>query len=293
MMSVDALQVKAYAKINITLDVLHKRADGYHEVSMIMQAIDLHDTVSLKKQNGDITVEANIPALACDDSNLACRAARLVKENCHIAEGVHIVLDKQIPLAAGLAGGSSNAAAVLKGMNQLWQLGLSQAELEALGASLGSDIPFCLRGGTMLATGRGEILTPLPAMPCCYVVLAKPGICVSTARVYGRYRSAEQVVHPDTQGVIAGLERQDLPAVTQRLCNVLESVTVTEYPLIDELKQSMKRYGVMNSLMSGSGPTVFGLTPDLERANYVADRLGSQFKDKADIRVAKTLARVE
>lgn len=287
------LKVRAYAKINLTLDVLHKRSDGYHEVAMIMQAIDLFDTVQLQKQNGDITLEANIPALACDGSNLAYKAAALIKDKCGINEGVHISLQKNIPLAAGLAGGSANAAVVLKGLNTLWQLGLAQSELEEMGALLGSDIPFCLRGGTMLSTGRGEILTPLPQLPVCYVVLAKPDICVSTAKVYGAYCNDKVVERPDTQGVLKSLEQQDLQGVADRLCNVLESVTVFDYPVIDEIKRAMRRCGVMNSLMSGSGPTVFGLTDDAERATYVSAELTKQFGDKTNIIVAKTLAGVE
>ncbi len=285
------VRVKAFAKINLALDVLHKRDDGYHQVEMIMQAIDLADSVILLEQDGDVTVKANIPALACDNTNLAYRAAELLKNKFNIKRGVKIVLDKKIPMAAGLAGGSANAAAVLKGLNVLWNLGLTIPQLEKLGAGLGSDIPFCLRGGTMLAGGRGEILSPLPDLPECYVVLAKPNANVSTAWVYGQYRPEKVMQHPDIQGMIGCLQKRDLPGVAAKVCNVLENVTIPAHPEIRQLKEYILRHGAINSLMSGSGPTVFGLTNEISQAEFIAKKLKSHANfGKMEIMVAKTLA---
>lgn len=284
------LRLKAYAKINLALDVLHKRDDGYHQVEMIMQAIDLADNVILYEQDGDITVEANVSALACDKTNLAYRAAELLRYNFGIKRGVNIILEKNIPMAAGLAGGSADAAAVLDGLNRLWNIGLTMSQLEELGASLGSDIPFCLQRGTMLATGRGEILTRLPDLPECFVVLAKPDVNVSTAWVYGQYRPENIKRHPDIQGMIHCIKQQDLPGVAAKVCNVLESVTIPAYPEISEVKEYMRHHGALNSMMSGSGPTVFGLTRDQSQAEYIAEKLKSHVKFREmEVIVAKTL----
>jgi len=284
------LTVQANAKINLTLDVLYKRADGYHQVEMIMQAIELVDRLSLEeKASGDISIAANIMHLPCDHRNLAYQAALLIKDTCQVKKGVHIVLEKNIPMSAGLAGGSSDAAGVLTGLNQLWQLGLSLDELKCLGARLGSDVPFCLIGGTALATGRGELTASLASLPPCYVVLAKPRIGVSTAWVYGKYRGHAGINHPDTAGVQYALEQGDLRGVANRLSNVLESVTISEYPQIGKLKECMMQYGAMASLMSGSGPTVFGLVENQVKAEYIADKLRSQ----SDIEVIITKTAVE
>lgn len=284
------LTIQANAKVNITLDVLRKREDGYHEVEMIMQAIDLADTLHLTPQREGITLVTNHPGLPCDTGNLAYRAAALLQETCQVKTGVHIALEKNIPMAAGLAGGSTDAAGVLLGLNRLWQLNLSLAELDELGAKLGSDVPFCLHGGTMLATGRGERLTALPALPQCYIVLAKPPVGVSTAWVYGQYQQTIAVQHPDTAGTIACLKSGNLEGVAERLCNVLESVTIPAHPEIGQLKDWMLQFGAMASLMSGSGPTVFGLVETREKAIEIADRLRSL--SAADIFVAKTVAKV-
>lgn len=281
------LTVRGNAKINLTLDVLHKRTDGYHEVEMIMQAIELADTLSFaERPTGEISIVANIAHLPCDHRNLAYKAAMLIKETYSIDQGVHIILEKKIPMSAGLAGGSTDAAAVLIGLNRLWNLGLSLQELESLGARLGSDVPFCLRGGTMLATGRGEILHPLAPMPPCYVVLAKPRMGVSTAWVYGKYKDKAESRHPDTIGVKLALEKGDVLGVAKRLSNVLETVTIPEYPQIGKLKESMREYGAMASLMSGSGPTVFGLVENKKQAEDIAEKLRSY--NNVEIIVTKT-----
>jgi len=281
------LKIKGNAKINLTLDVLYKREDGFHQVEMIMQAIELADILSLEeRKNGAVSIAANIARLPCDHRNLAYRAAVLIKEACQVTSGVHIFLEKNIPVAAGLAGGSADAASVLLGLNNLWNLGLSIGELEILGAKLGSDVPFCLRGGTMLATGRGELLKPLADLKPCYVVLAKLPIGVSTSWVYRQYRGQGVKDHPDTSGVRDCLTQGDLMGVANRLCNVLESVTIPAHPQIEELKKSMMQYGAMASLMSGSGPTVFGLVEDQAGAEYIATKLRNQ--SAANVFLTKT-----
>lgn len=284
------LTVKAYAKINLALDVIAKRPDGYHEVAMVMQTIDLADSVRFKKQDGDITVTANILALACDDSNLAYRAAALLKDIYGVEQGVHITLEKKIPMAAGLAGGSADAAAVLVGLNCLWELGLSLDRLCDLGAALGSDVPFCLRGGTMLAEGRGEKLTALPLLPECFVVLAKPAVNVSTAWVYSNFRAGAVVDRPDIAAMVTCLEDGSLTGVADRLCNALESVTIPEHPDIGKIKKYMCDYGAIGSLMSGSGPTVFGLTQQANEAEFIASKLRAL--TDAEIIIAKTVSKV-
>ncbi len=286
------LTVKGNAKINLTLDVLYKREDGFHQVEMIMQAIDLADVLRLEERSsGNISIAATIARLPCDQRNLAYRAAALIKETCQVKSGVHIFIDKKIPVAAGLAGGSTDAASVLLGLNRLWKLGLTIPELELLGSKLGSDVPFCIKGGTMLATGRGEILQPLTDIKPCFVILAKPSVSVSTAWVYRQYQGQNVKVHPNTAGVKSSLDQGDLVGVAEGLCNVLESVTIPVHPEIRKLKQAMVQHGAMASLMSGSGPTVFGLAEDQAKAEYIAQKLKSQCA--ADIFVTKTVGRSE
>jgi 4-diphosphocytidyl-2-C-methyl-D-erythritol kinase len=271
-MADDRLVLSARAKINLALDVLGRRQDGYHEVAMVMQSVSLADRVTLAAADG-ISVTTDIAGLDCGPSNLAYRAAALLRDRCGVDRGVSITLEKNIPLAAGLAGGSADAAAVLRGLNGLWRLGLSSAELEGVGAALGSDVPFCLRGGTALATGRGEVLAPLPALPPVWVVLAKPPVSVSTAWVYGNFRGERVTARPDVEGMKACLAGGDLRGVAARLGNVLETVTVPAHPEIAALKSAMLEQGAMASLMSGSGPTVFGLTDDRRQAEKIAAAL--------------------
>jgi len=273
-MNDDQLVLFARAKINLAIDVLGKRADGYHEVVMVMQSVALADRVALAAADG-ISVTATGAELDCGPTNLAYRAAALLREKCGTDKGVRITLTKNIPLAAGLAGGSADAAAVLRGLNALWRLGLTPADLEEFGAVLGSDVPFCLRGGTVLATGRGELLAPLPALPHVWVVLAKPPVDVSTAWVYGNYRDERVTARPDIGGMTACLAEGDLTGVASRLANVLETVTVPAYPQIAELKDAMLEHGAMASLMSGSGPTVFGLVRNRDQAEKIAAALRS------------------
>ncbi|ULO07529.1 4-(cytidine 5'-diphospho)-2-C-methyl-D-erythritol kinase [Paenibacillus sp. 19GGS1-52] len=251
---------KAPAKINLMLDVLHKRADGFHEVEMIMTMVDLADRLELSELRRDsIIISSQAGYIPLDEKNLAFQAARLIKDRYNVQSGVHIHLDKRIPVAAGLAGGSSDAAATLRGLNRLWHLGIPMQELQELGAELGSDVPFCVTGGTALATGRGEKLTPIANPPQCWVVLAKPPINVSTAEVYGRVRSNNIVVHPSAREMQDAIEAGDFGTVCNKLGNVLEDVTLKLHPEVQQLKEAMVKLGADGVLMSGSGPTVFGL----------------------------------
>jgi 4-diphosphocytidyl-2-C-methyl-D-erythritol kinase len=251
---------KAPAKINLLLDVIRKRDDGYHEVEMIMTMVDLADRLEMEELPRDqIVLSSHAGFIPLDEKNLAFQAARLIKERCGVTRGVYLHLDKRIPVAAGLAGGSSDAAAALRGLNRLWKLGLSTAELETLGAELGSDVPFCIRGGTAIARGRGEVLETIPAPPPCWVVLAKPPINVSTADVYGKLRADELTFHPSIPQMLGAIRRQSFADVCDSLGNVLETVTLDRYPEVRQIKECMMKLGADGVLMSGSGPTVFGL----------------------------------
>jgi len=290
-MQSNRLVIKARAKINLALDVLYKREDGYHEVAMVMQAIDLSDQVILRQQSSGITVSTSLPGLDCGPSNLAFRAAALIGERFRVQRGVRIELDKNIPVAAGLAGGSTDAAAVLSGLNQLWELGLGMTQLEEMAAMLGADVPFCLHGGTMLASGRGDKLTRLPALTHTWIVLAKPSAEVSTAWVYSNYRPETVMDHPDISGMISCLQEQDLTGVAGKIGNVLESVTIPAYPEIAALKECMLKHGAMATLMSGSGPTVFALVPERRQAELLAATLARRFD--AQIIITKIADSVE
>ncbi|MBE6084096.1 MAG: 4-(cytidine 5'-diphospho)-2-C-methyl-D-erythritol kinase [Selenomonas ruminantium] len=278
--------VEANAKINLTLDILGKRPDGFHEVAMVMQSIGLHDTLTMEKTDGEIALSINVPWLKADEKNLAWRAAELVRQEYGLTGGVRMELTKRIPIAAGLAGGSADAAAVLKGMNELYNLQMSEARLCELGARLGSDIPFCLMGGTMLATGRGEVLTRLADMPETWVVLAKPRISVSTAWAYQNYDEQGAEKHPDNEAIKKAIARGNRKAVAGLLCNVLESVTIKKYDVIADYKQMMLDKGAMASMMSGSGPTVFGLARNREQAEAIANVLRQN--TNADVFVTRT-----
>ena len=278
--------VEANAKINLTLDILGKRPDGYHEVAMVMQTVGLHDTLTLEKREQGISLNINVPWLKADEKNLAWRAAALVQEEFGLTGGVHIELIKRIPVAAGLAGGSADAAAVLKGMSELYGLNLSDNKLCELGAKLGSDIPFCLLGGTMLATGRGEVLKRLPDMPETWVVLVKPRISVSTAWAYQNYDEQGAERHPDNEAIQKEIASGNRKGVAKLLCNVLESVTINKYDVIERYKQMMLAKGAMASMMSGSGPTVFALAKNREQAEEIAGFMRQE--KNADVFVTRT-----
>lgn len=269
----EMLYVKAPAKINLTLDVLYKRPDNYHEVEMIMTTIDLADHVGLEsRRDGKIILHSSSGIIPEDDRNLAYQAAKLLQNTYNVQEGATITIDKEIPVAAGLAGGSSDAAATFIGLNKIWNLNLSIDTLAELGAQIGSDVPFCIYGGTALATGRGEKIKQLPTPPNCWVILAKPKIGVSTAQIYGGL-NLNNLEHPNTEQMIQSLEQSDYHLMCKSLGNVLESVTCKLYPEVGIIKEQMLRFGVDAALMSGSGPTVFGLVDSESRLNRVYNGL--------------------
>ena len=251
---------KAPAKINLLLDVLRKREDGYHDVEMVMTMVDLADRLEMEELPRDtIIISSQAGYIPLDEKNLAFQAAKLIKERYEVKQGVYIHLDKKIPVAAGLAGGSSDAAATLRGLNRLWRLGISDEELQRLGAELGSDVPFCVTGGTAIARGRGEKLETIENPPQCWVVLAKPPINVSTADVYGRLRAQHIQEHPSLARMLQAIQGQDFHTLCESLGNVLEDVTLPMHPEVQQLKEAMEKLGAEGVLMSGSGPTVFGL----------------------------------
>lgn len=268
----DQLKLKAYGKINLGLDVLRRREDGYHEVKMIMQTVKLYDNLEFTKLDEDkIVIKTNLDFLPVNENNLVYKAAAMMKEKYNIKQGVFIKLDKFIPVAAGMAGGSSDCAATLVGMNKLFSLHLTKNELMDIGVKLGADVPYCILRGTALSEGIGEILTPLPPIPRCIILIAKPNINVSTKHVYQKLRVDELTSHPDIDGIVEAIKNDDLQGICTRLDNVLETVTVDEYPIINQIKKCMLEGGAINSLMSGSGPTVFGIYDDIKLAYKTLD----------------------
>ena len=270
----DTINVKALAKINLGLDVIGKRPDGYHEVRMIMQTIHLYDKLEITRtKEPGISITANLDFLPTDEDNLIYKAARLLIDECHITDGVAVYLKKHIPIAAGLAGGSTDAAAVLYGMNQLFHLGLKQKRLMELGVKIGADVPYCLMRGTALAEGIGEKLSSILPMPKCPVLVAKPAISVSTKTVYENLKLSDDTKHPDINAQLEAIRKGDLHGVARHMGNILETVTVPLYPVIDSIKNHMMENGALSSMMSGSGPTVFGLFEDGETAKAAYEAL--------------------
>lgn len=270
----NSISLKAYAKINLGLDVLGTLPDGYHEVKMVMQSISLYDKVNIKKNDsGTINVKTNLSYLPVNGDNLVYKAAYIMKEKYNIQDGFDIDLFKFIPVAAGMAGGSTDAAAVFKGINIMYNLNATEEELKELGVTIGADIPYCIMGGTALACGIGEKLTRLPGCPKCYFVIGKPYVNVSTKYVYENLVLDESTVHPDTDAIIDAISHANVAGIADNLCNVLETVTVAKYPQIGEIKKVMIEKGALNSLMSGSGPTVFGIFTDYEKAKECNDYL--------------------
>lgn len=270
------LKLRAYGKINLALDVLRKREDGYHDVRMIMQTVGIYDQIDLRrKEKPGITVETNLSYLPVNENNLVYQAAGLLMKEFQIKEGLHIRLKKFLPVAAGMAGGSSDAATVLYGVNKMFHLGLSREELMERGVKIGADVPYCLLRGTALSEGIGEKLTPLPPMPQCQVLIAKPGISVSTRYVYENLHanSLTPEQHPDIDCMVEAIRNRNLYQVAGCFGNVLELVTEEKYPVIGQLKQAMKDTGALNALMSGSGPTVFGLYADPRTARKAYEEL--------------------
>ena len=281
---------KAPAKINLTLDVIGKREDGYHEVEMIMTMIDLADRISFEEIETDvIMLESNTGVVPNDERNLIYKAALLLKVKYDIKLGVKIYLDKKIPIAAGLAGGSSDAAATLRGLNRLWNLKLSEKELMTIGEEIGSDVPFCVSGGTALARGRGEKITKIKSLPPGWVVVAKLPISVSTSEVYGALKWQEIEEHPKTNEVLSAIENQDFYVITKLLHNVLEDVTFKLYPPVKHLKEQMQQFGGDGDgvLMSGSGPTVFAITNKESKVNRIYNALRGFCKEVYAVRLLK------
>ncbi|MBE5940731.1 MAG: 4-(cytidine 5'-diphospho)-2-C-methyl-D-erythritol kinase [Lachnospiraceae bacterium] len=259
---------RAHGKINVGLDVLRKREDGYHEVKMVMQTVGIYDGIDITRSPGEreITIETNLKYLPTGEGNLAYRAANMLMEEFGINEKVHIKMKKMIPVAAGMAGGSADCAAVFRGVNKLFNLGLSLQDLKERGVKLGADVPYCIEEGTALCEGIGEKLTTLPPMPDCRIILVKPHINISTKYVYENLRANELTYHPDIDGMVCAIKNNDLYGVTDRMGNVLETVTETEYGIITELKDKLKKMGAVNAIMSGSGSTVFGIYDDNDKA---------------------------
>lgn len=268
------MRLKALAKINLGLDVIRQREDGYHEVKMIMQTIQLYDRIVMRKRReSKIQVKTNLFYLPENENNLVYKAAKLLIEEFKIQQGVQIDLQKFIPVAAGMAGGSSDAAAVLYGMNRMFHLGLSLEELMERGMKIGADVPYCLMRGTALAEGIGEQLTKLSPVPQCKILIAKPAISVSTKFVYENLKLDENTVHPDIDLLIQDIETKNLADMAAHMGNVLESVTIPNYPVIAQIKEQMIKDGALNAMMSGSGPTVFGIFDDKEKAEVAYKRM--------------------
>ena len=273
----NSYQIKAYAKINLGLDVLRRLENGYHEVKMVMQTVGIYDELTLTRTEAGITVTTDKEELPTDDNNLIYKAARIMMEEYHLEGGIHIHLKKNIPIAAGMAGGSTDAAATFKGMNRLYDLDCTLEELMKLGVRVGADVPYCVLGGTALAEGIGEKLTSLNPAPDCYVLVAKPDINVSTRYVYEHLDAEGVTEHPDIDGMVEAIWEESLQGILDRMGNVLEHVTVKEYPVVGELKNRMRDLGALNSLMSGSGPTVFGIFVNERLAREAFEQMKKEY----------------
>ncbi|MBO4903179.1 MAG: 4-(cytidine 5'-diphospho)-2-C-methyl-D-erythritol kinase [Lachnospiraceae bacterium] len=270
----DKISLKALGKINLALDVTGRRENGYHDVRMIMQSVQVYDRLTVTKTHeSGIRVTTNRPYLPTDENNLVYKAAKLLTDEFGITEGLHIDLKKFLPVAAGMAGGSSDAAAILYGLNRMFRLGLGMEELMKRGVTIGADIPFCIMRGTVLAEGIGEILTPLKSAPQCHVLIAKPGVNVSTGYVYEQLDKQPVTDHPDIDGMLHAIKQEDLAGMAGKLGNVLENITKTEYPLIGQIESIMLENGALGAAMSGSGPTVFGLYEEEKAALAAYDKL--------------------
>lgn len=280
--------LKSHGKINLGLDVLYKRDDGYHEINTIMQQIDLSDTLIIKENNKeDIVIKTDNKDLPLDSSNLIYKAWAKIKEKTGIKKGIEVVVEKNIPIAAGLAGGSSNAATVLKGLNELWQLGLAEEDLQKIGLEIGADVPFCITGGTALAEGIGEKLTKLKSFKDINLLLVNPGMQILTAEVYASLRPNGKR-KMNIEKVIEFIENNDLYALAKSIVNVMEEVVINKNPIILEIKEDLLDCGALCSLMSGSGPTVFGLFDDLEKLNFCKGKLTNKYSN-GKVFIAKTI----
>lgn len=265
------MRLRAFAKINLGLDILRKREDGYHEVRMIMQTIQMYDVLEMKKvKKPGISLSVNYPYIPSDERNLVYKAAKLLMDEFQVKEGVDIRLEKFIPVAAGMAGGSSDAAAAMVGINHLFKLGLSEKDLMDRAVNIGADVPYCIMRGTALAEGIGEKLTRIAQVPDCYVLIGKPGIGVSTKTAYESLQLDKIQSNPDIDGMIRDIENGNLLAMTDKMGNVFESGIIGKYPVIGEIKDLMEANGALKAMMSGSGPTVFGIFDDREKMEAAA-----------------------
>ena len=281
------MKLRALAKINLGLDVTGKREDGYHEVRMVMQTIQMYDQLEIKEsKEPGIRLTTNLPFLPCNDGNLVYKAAKILMDEFDIRQGVDMNLTKFIPVAAGMAGGSSDAAAALVGINRMFQLGLTKRQLMERGVQIGADVPYCVMRGTALAEGIGEKLTRITQVPDCFVLIGKPGINVSTKAAYESLQLDKISSHPDIDGMIGDIERGDLLAMTQKMGNVFEPGIIEKYPVIGEIKALMESHGALKAMMSGSGPTVFGIFDDREKMEAAAEVL-------RESRLAKTVFATE
>lgn len=272
------MEIQAYAKLNLSLDILRRRDDGFHDLQMVMVSIDLTDTLTLTPGEG--AMSTNLSFLPADGSNLAQKAAAAFRSATGQGEVLDIHIDKRIPVCAGMAGGSSDAAAVLRAMNGMYHTGLSPMELARIGEQVGSDVPYCVVGGTALVEGRGEQVTPISPLPPCYIVVCKPPFPISTPQLFGRVNVKKITCRPDTQGLVKALEAGDLRGVAQRLYNVFEDVLEPRHrQTVDEIKSTLIEYGALGAVMSGSGPTVFGLYQEEGTARKAAQVLAEQYKD--------------
>jgi 4-diphosphocytidyl-2-C-methyl-D-erythritol kinase len=268
----------AYAKINLSLDILGTLDNGYHSLRMVMQSISLYDVVTIKKAESGITITTNLPYLPTNENNICYKAAKKFFDYTNIKSGISIDISKRIPVGAGLGGGSSNAASVLKLLNKVFETNLSLKELCAIGATIGADVPFCVLGGTRLAEGFGEKLSPLPKMPKYTILLVKPSFSLSTKAIYDLYDKQENITHPDTDKLIHGLKNNSIYEICEGMGNVLEETVISEYSVIQEIKDELLNLGAINAQMSGSGPTVFGIFDSFEQAQSAKKNLWGKYK---------------
>ena len=273
------MRIKAYAKINLSLDVVGKRDDGYHLLEMIMQTVDVYDEITVEKIEKDIKIKCNKPYVPTDERNLAYKAAKIFMDRYEINSGVEIFIKKNIPVCAGLAGGSTDAAGVLKLMNRIFEINASDEDLMELGLSLGADVPYCIKGGTCLCEGVGEIITELPKFKDKIVVLVKPPFGVSTKAVYQEFNLERSKVHPDTKALIKAIEKDDLRYISKNMRNLLENVTLRKHKVLISIKEEMRYLGSIGTMMSGSGPTIFALFDDMQKAQGAFEKMKEKYQD--------------
>ena len=271
--------VKAYGKINLSLDVVGKREDGYHLLKMIMQSVDLYDSISFEKCNKGINISCNKPYIPTDDKNLVYKAAKLFMDTYDINEGINMYIKKNIPVSAGMAGGSADAAAVFKALREVFKIDADDNELMNLGVKIGADVPYCIIGGTALCEGIGEIITPLKPFKNHVLVLVKPNFGVSTKEVYRNLDISKIFKHPNTEVLIKAMEEENLESVCSNMKNLLENVTLRKYPVLKRIKEDMIKMGAMGSMMSGSGPTIFAFFDDMLKAQRCYDKFKTQYRE--------------